>query len=141
MNVVLQRNSDDGKECKGTLTVTDPNITLFTCDTLERPNLNNAPDVSCIPSGIYQCEFGYMNDLKESHYQVLSVLNRTHIFIHEGSFVRNFEGCIGLGKAVGDINGDGEDDMVQTRNTISAFETIMNKEPFQFTILDVPHPA
>src|ERR1035437_2912177 len=40
----LTRNSDNGVETLGTLQLNN-----FTCKTLERPNKNNQPNISCIP--------------------------------------------------------------------------------------------
>jgi len=64
--------------------------------TIERPWLDNQPNVSCVPEGSYSLiwrespRFGWTWMLED-------VPDRTYILIHAGNFPRNFQGCIGLG--------------------------------------------
>jgi len=117
--VTLTRTKDDGKETEGTLSCTG-----FTCDTLERPWLNNQINVSCIPKGSYNCVWTFMPDLNEYHYEVQNVPGRSGIFIHEGNFVTDVEGCIMLGATFADINGDGQPDVTSSRVTLAKFEAL-----------------
>lgn len=127
--VSLKRTSDDGVETLGTLSIGD-----FVCDTLERPWKNNQVNVSCIPKGSYNVAWSFMNDLNEYHYQIESVPGRTGIFIHEGNFYENTEGCILLGNSFGDINADGQPDALNSKVTLAKFETRMAQQPFTLVI-------
>lgn len=63
--------------------------------TLERPWLDNAPNVSCIPEGTY-----IVKRDKEGRFQFYSVENvpgRTFIEFHGGSTPKHSKGCILLG--------------------------------------------
>ena len=127
--VTITRQTDDGKETTGILTVGN-----FTCKTLERPWLNNQHMISCIPKGTYIAVWAYQGDLKEWHYTLQNVLDRDGIFMHEFNYVFQSEGCIGLGKSFVDMNGDKEPDITYSRVTINSFETLMNKQSFTLII-------
>lgn len=66
------------------------------CCTLERPWLDNRPNVSCIPVGQYKLK---LTDtaLHGRCYEVMDVPGRSAILIHKGNFVTDTEGCILLG--------------------------------------------
>ena len=63
---------------------------------IERPWLDNAPNVSCVPTGAYEMtwrespRFGWTWMLEE-------VPDRTYILIHVANFPNDVQGCIGLG--------------------------------------------
>lgn len=131
MNVAtIVRKVDTGKETIGNLTVGN-----FACSTLELPWKDNQQSISCIPKGTYQCEWGYMGDLKEYHYVLKDVPGRASIFIHEGNYYTNSKGCILLGSSLGDINHDGEMDVLSSRVTLAKFEALFNKKPFTLKVL------
>ena len=128
--VTLQRLQDDGVETVGKLTTG-----TFTCNTLERPNKGNLPNVSCVPTGTYTCQWEYMGDLKEYHYELQGVHGRSGIFIHEGNYVTDSEGCILLGNSYGDINKDGQPDVLNSKVTLAQFEALFpNHENFTLII-------
>ena len=61
-------------------------------DTLERPWINNATSISCIPSGIYKFK-------RDTHgrfqwFRLLDVPGRTNIEFHLGTKPEHSEGCI-----------------------------------------------
>lgn len=66
--------------------------------TLEPPNLNNLPLVSCIPPGTYECKLRKNvtigKTLYEKAYEVINVPNRTGIYFHKGNFKEDTQGCI-----------------------------------------------
>ena len=64
--------------------------------TLERPNLNNQPNVSCIPEGQYIISRDHTG--KCQWFKVNNVLNRTDIEIHLATRVSQLLGCIGVCK-------------------------------------------
>jgi len=75
---------------------------------LERPWLNNKVEVSCIPSGNYECQWlersgsGKYNRV----WHVQDVKDRTEILFHAGNFVRHSLGCILVGVKHGVLGGE-----------------------------------
>jgi hypothetical protein len=125
--VLLQRTESKPDRMWGTLTVGDLVLT-----TLERPWLDNQRMISCIPQGIYRCEWDHMNFFNKDHYQVMDVLNRDRIFFHSGNLVTDTEGCI----LVGMKNSNGV--LAGSKAGVSLFEDALGKEPFILDIRDVP---
>lgn len=95
MKVLIKRVFMSSEVTLGTLAVEEaPPI----CLTLERPWLNNASNVSCIPAGLYVCS--RVNSPKFGNvFQVLSVPARSNVLIHWGNWVSDTEGCIILGES------------------------------------------
>lgn len=90
------------KDCTlGTLTL--PSGKEFAI--MERPSLDNAPNVSCIPEGTYTLkkrlspavERTSRGEFKEG-WEVKDVANRSFIMFHVGNYARNSEGCLLVGK-------------------------------------------
>lgn len=106
------------------------NFGEFRCLTLELPDLNNAPNISCIPPGRYQCEkvvsgkFGVC-------VAVTGVKGRTLIRIHVGNYTSQIQGCILVGDSIKDINRDSTLDVTNSKNT---FKALMDKLPKSFTL-------
>tara|TARA_R110002074_G_scaffold299959_2_gene471361 strand:- start:122 stop:607 length:486 start_codon:yes stop_codon:yes gene_type:complete len=63
---------------------------------IERPWLENAPNVSCIPEGTYSVGWRESPRFGET-WHIQDVPGRTHILIHAANFPHDVEGCIGLG--------------------------------------------
>lgn len=108
--------------------VTDSGLQLYS---LERPWRNNEKDVSCIPPGVYQClivdspKFGKV-------YGVTGVKDRTSVLIHAANWVRQLQGCVALGNAVGvvlGING-----IMGSRDAVARFMADLDNESFTLTI-------
>ena len=68
--------------------------------TVERPWLNNAPNISCIPDGEYEMVRVDSPKFGENMWEIANVSGRTHILIHIANNPANVEGCIGLGKTI-----------------------------------------
>lgn len=71
--------------------------------TAERPWLDNAPRVSCIPPGLYVCEPRRYN---RGGYQAIGlrdVPGRTSILLHRGNTPADVEGCIVVGLSLGSL--------------------------------------
>lgn len=66
---------------------------IFTLEQLWRNNENN---ISCIPTGDYDCS-SYSSDHFKDVYQVKNVPNRQAILIHAGNTVKDTHGCILVG--------------------------------------------
>ena len=90
VDVLITRQKGDSKQTPGNLLAI---VQGFACSTLELPWLNNAHSISCIPDGIYKCVYTYQGDLKEYHYELQNVPDRDGIFMHEGNYFFNSEGC------------------------------------------------
>lgn len=65
--------------------------------TLERPWLNNAKKISCIPAGIYKC-VRVNTPLHGNCFEITQVQNRDSILFHKGNIEEDSEGCILIGE-------------------------------------------
>ena len=108
--------------------------TTFTCKTLERPNLGNKPNVSCIPEGKYQVLWKFHLGTFGYRYELQSVPGRSGILMHSGNYFTDSLGCILFGSTYQDINKDGVLDIINSRATEQAFEAFMQKKPFTLVI-------
>lgn len=105
------------------------------CVTLERPWLNNAPNVSCIPAGQYTCK--RVNSPKFGNvFEVTGVTGRSKVLIHWGNWVTDTEGCIVLGESYAILKNE-----VAVAQSKAAFDEFMAKlaavDSFQLTIKEV----
>jgi len=80
------------------------------CVSLERPWLNNIPNFSCIPTGLYKCErvksnlvSRLTNHIWDETFEVMDVGGRTYIRFHSGCFPYNSKGCILVGSHAGKL--------------------------------------
>lgn len=71
---------------------------------LEDPWRGNEKNVSCIPDGIYTCEF-YDSPTHGPTFQVMNVPNRTYILFHRGNTHINTQGCVLIGESYSHLNG------------------------------------
>lgn len=82
-----------------TFSATDPTYGVWLnddvpqCVTLERPWLDNAVGLSCIPPGTYQV----IQNSELKPWRLQNVPGRTLIDIHAGNTIADIEGCIALG--------------------------------------------
>lgn len=147
-NVTLTRHSTGLTGTHG-LAVID--ATPHSFDSLELQDLDNAPDISCIPDGVYTCSirnsphlspmFGY------DPYEVLNVPGRSSIFIHPGNWAGSvaagmkcsFEGCIGLGTVAEDV--EGQDGIGNSKYAVAQFMSLLGNEDFTLTIVTNYAPA
>ena len=78
-------------------------------NTLEKPWLNNSPNISCIPLGHYKfVPHGWDLNSKLKYknvWRLLSVQGRSAILIHAGNKAKHTMGCILVGKGVNIRNG------------------------------------
>jgi len=68
--------------------------------TVERPWLNNRPNISCIPDGTYKMVRVDSPRFGEDMWEIADVPDRTHILIHVANNPSNVQGCIGFGRSV-----------------------------------------
>ena len=68
------------------------------CLTLEEEWLNNQPNISCIPAGVYTIR-RHDSPKYGDVFKVMNVPGRSHILIHWGNISDHTEGCILLGES------------------------------------------
>jgi hypothetical protein len=139
VDVTITRSKSTKKQTLGKL-VAKRNGATFTCDTLELPDLQNAPNISCVPKGTYDVSYTRSGLFKKSTYELLKVPNRSGIRLHSGNYAwkkdgkGDIQGCILLGSGFSDINKDNNEDIINSRLTINAFEQFMGKTSFKLLI-------
>lgn len=72
--------------------------------TLEEPDLDNQPKISCIPGGPYLC-IPHNTAKWKDVWEITNVPNRTAILIHSGNTTNDIEGCILIGRNFGRLLG------------------------------------
>lgn len=90
--VILERTESNEHGVFGQIVL--PDRTLFTA---ERPWLNNANMISCVPVGEYRCEWTFSQRFQRKLYELQDVPGRTSIRIHPANYVHQLNGCIALG--------------------------------------------
>ena len=117
MQALLKRFNYDDKQTLGSLTLFDGMNVLYSCYTLELPDLCNAKRKSCIPAGIYNVEIRRSKRFK-LHFHITNVENRDFILIHAGNYFTDILGCVLVGRTLKDINKDGYRDVTSSRKTL-----------------------
>jgi len=120
----LCRTFRNDKQVLGQIDVLDENGIVFTCFSLELPDLNhdgitdNERRESCILEGIYKIK-------KENHkkfgwcYRVYDVPNRDGVLIHAGVNFTHTLGCILPATNQKDLNKDGELDNTESKKALA----------------------
>jgi len=72
------------------------------CATLEPPWLQNAPYISCIPTGCYWAQKVVSPRFGET-FEITDVPGRSKILFHAGNYVSNTHGCVLLGAHAGKL--------------------------------------
>ena len=81
------------------------------CVTVERPWLDNAPNVSCIPEGVYSVKktvsprFGEAYFLEGETVSLAGPSPRTHVLFHAANLAKELQGCIAPGLSFGALSG------------------------------------
>ncbi len=70
---------------------------VMLCHTLERPWLNNAEGISCIPAGTYKCLVERSGKFPYKHFRLYEVQDRVGILVHRGNWIIDSHGCILVG--------------------------------------------
>ncbi len=113
----------------------------FSCFSGELRDFNNAPNLSCIPTGVYNCSWTYSERFKRMMYLVKNVPNRGGIRIHSANFMgddskgfkRQLNGCIALGEKIGQI--EGQKALLLSKPMVRRFETLMAGNDFILEIV------
>ena len=101
--------------------------------TLELSWKDNKRNVSCIPRGEYKVIVRFSEKHGE-HFLVSDVDDRDFILIHSANYHTQLRGCIAVGEAYADINGDNELDVTSSRDTIEDLLRIL-PDSFYITII------
>lgn len=127
----LWRIDDNGKRTLGVLSAPGAHFSI-----LEPPWKDNQRNVSCIPTGYYDCVF-----LKRSSsgkyrnvWWVREVAGRGGILIHNGVVVDHTLGCLLIGKRHARFSGKAG--VWNSRKALREFNEIMGREPFRLEVRD-----
>lgn len=130
LKVEIIRTEDNGTETTGKLYITGSEH--YTCDTLERTYDGNKRGISSIPAGVYNCrKLGPTKNIPYDHIAIEPVSGRVGIRIHAGNLYTHSRGCVLVGLGWGDINKDGQKDVLNSKNTLKA---LLSYLPDTFTL-------
>lgn len=136
MEAIIIRQVLEAKQTLGTLVLLDAQgKQIFSCKTLELPDKKNQKQVSCIPVGKYKIT-PRTSSTYGLHFLVNNVPNRDAILIHNGNYYTDILGCILVGNAHTDINGDGYRDVTSSKVTLQKLTSLAPKG-FNLTIITV----
>ena len=134
VKAVLKRIFHEDLQTLSTLDFFQDDRNILSVKALELPDRNNQKSISRIPEGDYKCvlrwsaKYGW-------HYHVQEVPGRTLILVHFGNYYTDTRGCILVGNAFIDVNGDGYRDVTSSKKTMKRILSIAPKE-FKLTIID-----
>lgn len=103
--------------------------------TVERPWLNNAPHISCIPAGTYTVQYAWSARWNRLMPMLLDVPHRSLIEIHPANTAADVEGCIGPGLRATD---SGVASSIPACEKFNAWLGIACRDHVQITITDPP---
>lgn len=132
---MLERYDGNGQRTRGLLHL--PRAVLHT---LELPWKGNAPRISCIPSGIYECvPHGWEPNATTKFkrvYRLLGTGPRSGILIHSGNTVKDIEGCILVG-----VTADSAANPFAVRQSVAALDLLraeIGQNSFELEIVELP---
>lgn len=113
----------------------------FECCSLELPWKNNAPNISCVPSGQYDVKMRFSRKFGNV-YWVTNVDGRSWILVHSGNlagdvkkgYKSHVQGCILLGKKWGYLSGQRA--VLCSKPTVLSFQKYMEEKPFKLNIYE-----
>lgn len=130
----LERETYEEVQTFGKLRILDDNdFPFFEVNCLELPWKYNQRRMSCIPEGIYPIR-RYDSPTHGDVFLLESVPNRDYIEIHSGNFHYDILGCILPGHEIVDIDGDGWNDVTESR---WALNELLKKTPESATTIEV----
>lgn len=119
----------------------------YLCKGMELVWKNNQRGVSCIPEGTYLCtkekpipkddpdtlidESGGFKPRDYWHFRLHKVPGRSGVLIHKITYVKDLQGCLGVGMSFKDFNGDNVLDMAESTK---ALQLLVDTLPDVFNI-------
>ena len=109
--------------------LTCPGHTLYS---LELPWLDNEPQHSCIPEGVYPLHLT-MSPRFGRVYEIWNVPGRTHILIHAGNTTDDTQGCVLVGTSRGSLQH--KPAVLNSRQALKKFNAAL--APYKGVTIDV----
>lgn len=132
MKAKLIRLVQEKMQTLSTILFFDNDVNLkLTVKALELPDRDNKNSISRIPAGRYICKLRFSPKYKW-HYHILDVEGRSLILLHFGNYYFSTRGCVLVGNAFTDINGDGYRDVTSSKKTL---KRILEVAPDEFELL------
>lgn len=142
MNVTLRRFGELNKSTMGLLFIEGLPIVLCT---VERPWLNNADDISCIPAGKYKViphgwEPGNPNHFaKVKVWQIVGVKDRDGILFHVANRAIELKGCVGVGMGV--VISQTDSAVQSSDDAIKLMQRTIGNQGFDLEVIATPPVA
>ena len=129
--IEIIRTFQDDKETIGNNSriAGDKGETIFSFISIERADKNNEHGDSCIPAGRYfwsRCLA--TNNIPYEHLFLNNVPGRDGICVHAGNYFFDSKGCILVGVSLADINRDGENDIIASKQTLKTILSLLPEE-------------
>ena len=133
-DVYLVRGKSTDEGTFGELSVPNKD---FKCFTLELPDRDNKPNISCIlPKGIYEVKWCYSPSFRRNMYLLINTIGRSGIRIHSANYAgddsrgyrKHLYGCIALGRKIGIL--DGQKAILVSKPCVKEFEKVMEYKDF-----------
>tara|TARA_R110002050_G_scaffold74369_3_gene159589 strand:- start:2881 stop:3300 length:420 start_codon:yes stop_codon:yes gene_type:complete len=132
----LKRTTTNDKQTTGILTLhcdgCKSTLELFT---LELPYLDNEKSISSIPTGEYIVQ-PRISEKYGKHFIITNVVDRSYILIHYGNYYTHTRGCVLVGTSLVDINGDGLNDVINSRKSMNKLVKFTGWREFKLIISD-----
>ncbi len=127
-NVLVVRGVMNGLQSTSNVFVFDERERLlFSGKGLERAWKDNKPMISCVPEGVYRLKLEWSPRFRKDLWEIYGVPNRSECKFHSANFANQLNGCIALGDMHIDINGDGANDVRNSRKTLKRFHKAMGE--------------
>jgi len=122
----INRNYHNEKQTLGVCSVFDgKNRPIFSGLSIERGDLNNQINISCVPRGRYTVILEYSEKFNRMLWELKDVPGRTEIKFHSSNHWFELRGCISLWSRLLDIDKDGYYDVINSRNTMLSFHNAL----------------
>lgn len=123
---ILTRDLYDDAYTFGRLDLYDGILKVYSCKTLELPWSCNTVRGSCIPAGVYPVVPEYSPRFDRELHELKLVPGRSEIKFHVANYVKQLQGCIGVGLSIGDINRDGVPDLKSSGVALSRMHDMLD---------------
>ena len=130
----------------GTFSITTAYGNELRLNSLELPSRANAINLSCVPTGIYTCEYAWSMRRRGFVYWVREVEDRTAIQMHVANYAGNVDlgfksevkGCIALGMTLGKGWGNyaHQNTVGHSADAFAALRAFTKKQSFKLKIME-----